>query len=211
MSWLNGKVSRVSWNTKFQCHSPHCYDHLKADTNLYLHVNRIIRSTGQFVDDVTARHFQGVHHFVPVISCTCFHQHLIALGAVPAANFSVLLLAVCLITYDPILDRTSGAVRGGATDRHTIFVPARSLFAELKAVSLPSVHLIQAGLLLALYEYANGQPERAFASIASRARMAYSAGIHRCRQQCVDDSAVGAAEAANTWWGIVICERNFAM
>ncbi|KAI8633679.1 hypothetical protein F5Y19DRAFT_470921 [Xylariaceae sp. FL1651] len=182
---------------------------VQAETSLYLQVNRTVRSTGQFVDDITARYFQGIHRFMPVVSRARFHRSLITLGSAPAADFSVLLLSICLITYDP----SAATIRTGGIDRHSILVSARSLFAQLQVVASPSVHLIQAGLLLALYEYAHGKPEAAFASIANCARMAYAAGIHRQRQRsdlsptCASGLTLDAEEAANTWWGLAICER----
>lgn len=84
--------------------------------------------------------------------------------------------------------------------------------------SPPSVYLIQARFLLALYDYMNGRPDDGFDSLAGCARMAYAAGIHRSNQTLLSqrlasnlegdsDSRPQAEEVANTWWGIVICER----
>ncbi|KAI1378394.1 hypothetical protein F4677DRAFT_443607 [Hypoxylon crocopeplum] len=184
-------------------------DPMALRTNLYIQVNRIIRSTGQFVDDITARYFQGIHHFIPVVSRTRFHDNLITLGATPAADFSILLLSICLITHNP----SPGTSRLETVDQHTIHVSARSLFAQLQAVLPPSVHLIQAGLLISMYEYAHGQVDQAFASITGCARIAYSARIHnrdftRRAQETGVVTELEAEEAFNTWWGLVICERT---
>lgn len=77
----------------------------------------------------------------------------------------------------------------------------------------PSIHLIQARLLLALHEYMQGRPEEAFEAIAGCARLGYAARIHRRDQHSEatesedPDLQLQAIEAANTWWGIMICER----
>lgn len=69
-----------------------------------------------------------------------------------------------------------------------------------------------------------GRPDDAFASIAGCARMAYAARLHLYNHPSLQppgfqeaatnvdtdvdtDLQLEAKEAANTWWGIAICER----
>ncbi|KAI9742754.1 MAG: hypothetical protein M1818_003483 [Claussenomyces sp. TS43310] len=79
--------------------------------------------------------------------------------------------------------------------------------------------MIQAGLLLVVYECIHGRLDVAFVTIAGSARMAYVARIHtRDRHQthithtagqiANTDLLLQAEEAANAWWGIVIYERR---
>jgi hypothetical protein len=195
-----------------------------SEASLYLHAHDLIRATGQFVDDISARYFQGLHRYLPVISRTRFHGSLITPGATPSAGFSVLLLSICLATTSPKLGwRTGDATNPRPVDRRSLHLATKSFFAQVQALFPPSVPLIQAGLLLAVYEYAQGRPDEAFVSIASCARMAYAARIHLCnrpspqppgspRAAPTTDTHTNTglqlqAEAANTWWGIIICER----
>lgn len=194
-----------------------------SEVNLYLQVHSLIRATGQFVDEVSARYFQGVHHHLPVISRTRFNSSLVTLGSTPSASFSVLLLSICLVTSSPELGRASGsATRTQQVDRRSLHLATRSLLAQAQAVFPPSLHLVQAGLLLSLYEFAYGCPDMALATIAGCARMGYAARIHvhiRPPQQAPGSLKTDVAtdrgtdywlrneEAANTWWGVVICER----
>ena len=185
---------------------------------MYPEVHGIIRATGQFVDDISARYFQGFHRHLPIISRTRFYNNLITLGATPAADFSVLLLTICLITHAPALGYQSGHGTTRSIEQQSLYLTARSLFAQVQVSCSPSVSLIQAGLLLAVYEYIHGRPDDAFVTIAGSARMAYAARIHardRLQTQMAHtachnggtDLLLQAEEAANTWWGIVICER----
>ena len=185
---------------------------------MYLQVHGIIRSTGQFVDDISARYFQGFHSHLPIISRTSFYNNLVMLGAAPAADFSVLLLTICLITHAPALGYQSRHGASRSVEQQSLYFTARSLFAQVQVSCSPSVPLIQAGLLLAVYEYTHGRPDDAFVTIAGSARMAYGARIHArdCHQTEMANTASHNAntelllrteEAANTWWGIVICER----
>lgn len=176
----------------------------QSEAGLYREVLRLIGETHQFLDDITATYFQqGIHRFLPVISRIRFQRSLITLGSVPSAGFSVLLLAICL----PKVDRES-----------SFYLATKSICAQVQRSFAPSIHLIQARLLLTLHEYVQGRPEEAFEAIAGCARMAYAARIHRLtRSSTAGDLDAGEfedpdlhlqeKEAANTWWGIAICER----
>lgn len=193
-----------------------------SQANLYLQIHGLIRQTGQYVDDVSARYFQSIHRYFPMISRARFHDNLITLGGTPPAGFSILLLAICLTTSSPELERrvrTTTDIKR-QIDRRSLYLAARSLFAQAQASFSPSVHLIQAGLLLAIYEYVIGRPDEAFTSIAACARMAYATRIHLCScalppwpwtSMLSADADIHlklqAHEAANTWWGVIICER----
>ncbi|KAL9623437.1 MAG: hypothetical protein Q9160_002330 [Pyrenula sp. 1 TL-2023] len=194
-----------------------------SEANLYLQIHGLIRQTGQFVDDVSVRYFQGIHCYLPIISRARFHNSLITLGGTPPAGFSVLLLAICLASSSPELERrVKPRADINRQDRRSLYLAARSLFAQVQASLQPSVHLIQAGLLLAIYEYVTGHPDEAFASIAACARMAYATRIHLCSSpsppwlwtsmvsaDADTDLKLQAHEAATTWWGIIIYERTF--
>ncbi|KAH7131697.1 hypothetical protein B0J13DRAFT_626759 [Dactylonectria estremocensis] len=188
------------------------------EANLYSQVLDLIRGTGQFVDDISARYFQGIHRYMPFISRRRFESGLTTLGATPSAGYSVLLLSLCLITSSPKLGWGTGCSRPAKDSRlvygRSLHLATKSLFAQVQGCYPPSVPLIQAGLLLAMYEYAHGQPDDAFVSIAVCARMGYAARLHLCKQASTDkdnnsDSVLGSEEAANTWWGLIICERAF--
>lgn len=176
-------------------------DPTAIDMTLYLQARRVIQTTGQFVDDISVRYFQGIHRHLPIISRKHFHDQLIHIGASPPPGFSILLLSICLLTYHPrLLPQTPPPV-----GREPLYLSVKSLFAQVQAFFPPSVDFIQAGVLLALYEYANGRPDDAFLSITGCARMGYASGLHRGRPTVFPAS--DDDEAVNTWWGIVICER----
>ncbi|KAL2830213.1 hypothetical protein BDW59DRAFT_170168 [Aspergillus cavernicola] len=177
---------------------------------VHLEVQNIIRSTGEFVDDLTARYFRNFHGHLPIISRTRFQRSLIATGAPPSADSSVLLLTICLIAYLPnpeLLPRDGDPPIIG---RQALYLATKALLAQVQGSLQPSIPLIQATLFLATYEYANGRPEAALVTIAGCARMAYAARIHDSRRHNMNgDSRLEVEEAGNTWWGIVISERAF--
>lgn len=191
------------------------------ESSLYLQVHGLIRSTGQFVDDISARYFQGFHHHLPIISRTSFCNKLITLGAAPAADFSLLLLSICLITLPhESAQQSTYPTTTLSVDQQSLHLTARSLFSQVQVAFPPSLHLVQAGVWLAIYEYAQGHPDDAFAFMACCARMAYRLGMQRhCHKPSTSNKSVkigsrkgsGLAlknrEAINTWWGMIIWER----
>ncbi|KAK8030428.1 hypothetical protein PG990_000162 [Apiospora arundinis] len=196
--------------------------------NLHRQVHQLIRASGRFVDDVSTSYFHGLHLYMPIVSRTRFHDNLVALCAIPSADFSVLLLSMHLVTLDPFVrDRTeknhrphdgaSSTTIGGSTKPDTqqsLYMTTKSLFAQVQSTVPPSIRLVQAGILIALYEYTRGEADQAFITISLCARLAYAAGLHRSVGRCPDvwdrhGARPEALEESNTWWGIVIWERAF--
>ncbi|VUC27893.1 unnamed protein product [Clonostachys rosea] len=184
---------------------------------VYAEVYGIIRDNGQFVDDITAHYFQGFHHQLPIISRTSFYNSLSASETAASADSSLVLLAMSLFTKTPVPGSEGQANSAHDTEkRQALYFALKSLYAQVQSCCSPSVPLIQAGLLLGMHEYMTGQPYNAFMSVSTCVRMAYATGIHKSRSHeyltCRNseyESLCQAQEAANTWWGIVICERTF--
>jgi hypothetical protein len=173
-------------------------------TSLYVHVNGLIRSSGRFVDDISAQYFKGIHRFTPTIARARFHDELITLGATPAADLSVLLLCMCLVAPDPESASDSASLQ-------RLYLAAKSILAQLQGALATSIHLIQAGILLGICEYIQDEPNTALSTIASSARMAYAARIHHrallSKPGADARDGLERLEARNTWWSVVIWER----
>ncbi|OKL61552.1 hypothetical protein UA08_03458 [Talaromyces atroroseus] len=172
-----------------------------SDSTLYLQILRMMQTTGQFVDDISARYFRGIHAFVPVVSHRRIHDQLVDFGTPPPAGFSILLLSMCLITYHPEF----ASPVPDPLDRETLYIATKTLFAQVQVSFPPSLDLIQAGIILATYEYANGKLHDAFSSIGLCARMGYTARLHLAKpvQDMNAEVYRKAQEDANTWWGII--------
>ena len=180
---------------------------MSVDAVLYSQVCRIIATYGKYVDDISVSYFQGVHRWLPIISRRRFHDRLMNLRGPATADFSVLLLAMCLVTSHPAEDSKSRA-----RDQETLYLSAKMLFAHAQSFTATSTHLIQAGLLIATYEYAQGLSDAAFVSIGTCARMAYAAGLsndalRQTHDQSSSPNRDSACENHNLWWGIILCER----
>lgn len=162
------------------------------DSLVYLQVLRIIRSSGQEVDDLVFRYFRGVHTSIPIVSYYRFFNTLHECQP-PSASFSVLLLSMCLATHHPMLIQNATMIK-----TESLYSATKAFYAQAQA-SLPlSLSIIQAGVIIALFEFSSDRVHEAFASIGNCARLGYTARLHL---------AQAGEEEANTWWGIIICER----
>ncbi|KAK9325348.1 hypothetical protein V1517DRAFT_191187 [Lipomyces orientalis] len=177
---------------------------LGLDGILHDQVHSIIRATGQFIDDVTVRYFRGIHEWIPVISRGSFQNRLINSSAPARADFSILLLSMCLITYRP------SRVTAQLINQDTMYFTTKMLFAHVQAFISSSPNLIQAGILISIYEYAHGKLDTAYNSIANCAKMAHAIGLHKLKSSLdpqENEASLGGDEEKNIWWGIVIYER----
>lgn len=168
-------------------------------------VHRIISATGLFIDDISVRFFRGMHLWIPIISRVRFQNEILSGRARSGADFSMLLLSMCLITYIP-----SERSEASALDLRSLYVSTKTLYAHVQAFIPVSTCLIQTGILISLYEYMHGRSDAAFMTIGLCARMAYAAGLHRriSSPPLVDhDAWLKAEEERNVWWAIVIYER----
>ena len=175
------------------------------DGVVHLQVCRTIWAYGKFVDEISVKYFQGVHRWLPVISRHRFNERLLNTQLQSKVDFSVLLLTMCLIT-----SHSGWGSPNKHIDEESLYMTTKLLFAHAQSLVPSSINLIQAGLLIATYEYAHGLSNAAYISIGACARMAFAVALHeRSGPQGLsnDQPCIKEEEERNLWWGIVICER----
>ena len=173
------------------------HDTLSLDATIPLEVLRIIAATDRSIDDISTRYFNGLHRWVPFYCPDRFGKDLVQFEVAPTAEFSLLLLCMCLVTYSPSEHLPVPLAHDA------LYFHVKTLFAQIHVLRRPSTHSIQAGILLSIYEYAHGQVEKALASIDLCARMAYQIGMNK------KPTRLGWSESWNTYWAIFIFERIF--
>ncbi|RDK38385.1 hypothetical protein M752DRAFT_307687 [Aspergillus phoenicis ATCC 13157] len=173
------------------------------ESALYLQVYRILRATGQNFDDVKVRYFRGMHTFLPIISPECLNYDLgNSQFAPPPTSVSILLLSMCLITYHPEFSYRQDIER---IDQASLYLTTKSLFTQVQSSSPDSLRLIQAGIIIAIYEYSSGRNNDAFATIGYCARMGISSRLHLTTPfQATGGPTAMQEEESNTHWGIFI-------
>jgi hypothetical protein len=174
------------------------------DSIVHSQVCHIFRADGKYVDAVATRYFQGVHTWLPIVARRRFLERLAHFQHISSADFSILLLAIGLITQHPSLDPSTNQ------DREVFYLATKTMFAKVQAFIPSSLCLVQAGVILSFYEYAHGMIEAAYVTIGTCARMAAAIGLNN--KQCsvemqASEAWVDDEEALCTWWGLVICDR----
>ena len=114
---------------------------------------------------------------------------------------------MCLITYYPVAAAGSDPL----VDQQSLYLATKMLFAQTQSLVPVSSSLVQASVLISVYEYAHGSFQNAHISIGVSARLASSGGLgafrHAVDEQEDSELFLEAEERRILWCGIVICER----
>ncbi|PYH69514.1 Zn(II)2Cys6 transcription factor [Aspergillus vadensis CBS 113365] len=170
------------------------------------HVYRIFQLADLSLQEISRRYFSNFHNWLPVVSYDLFQESLDRYNSPsrsPPVDFSVLVLGMCLVTLQPSKLHTH-------ITPHSLYATMKILFAEAQAILCVSTYLIQAGLLIAAYEYANGRPEAAHITMGSLARSAFAIGLADSSSWQTNDASIDSSERRerlNLWWGVIILER----
>ncbi|KAJ6136269.1 hypothetical protein N7512_001429 [Penicillium capsulatum] len=189
-------------------HSLPSHTQMPLDGVLHTHVSHVLHISQLPLAEVSGRYFDSFHHWLPVISRELLHGVSSMHGdGYPPADYSLLLLALCLVTLNPSDDITTQAM-----SPQTLYLEVRMLFTQVQAMINTSTRLVQTGLLLAAYEYASGNPHAAYISIGTCARIASVLGIDKSgwkyeRSESDLTSALHSFECQNIWWGMIVLER----
>ena len=171
---------------------------------LWTQVQRIVAALGMSQDEVADRFFDGIHTWLPIISPHGLRRTIHSLrDATAPPDFSALLLALCLVTFRP----AAKALDTFSTNLTSLYVTTKSVFAEAQTVVCASTAIIQAGTLLATYEYASGRIEAAYISVGLTSRMCQVLGIDHISESSISKGDLGTLEDLNVWWSIIILER----
>jgi Fungal specific transcription factor domain/Fungal Zn(2)-Cys(6) binuclear cluster domain len=174
------------------------------DEILNVHVYRIKLLTKVHVRDIDKRFFPNCYRWLPVLSPTLFNRALTSYeeqsSSPPLADFSLLLLALHLITW-----RQSDRVATNFSPE-SLYMTVRTLFGQVQAAICASTALVQAGLLIAAYDYACGRPHSAYILMGTCVRMALTLGLDKVGRN-IDQNDSKAREQYMVWCALVVLER----
>ncbi|KAH8807428.1 hypothetical protein F5884DRAFT_789231 [Xylogone sp. PMI_703] len=153
------------------------------------------------------RFVKNFQNWLPIVAPEQLKETIhLAEREMPAADVSVLLLSICLVTMHPHIELLGGIMRPTA-----LYMVVRMFYTQVQTVFQASAALVQAGLIISAYEYASGRLDSAHISIGACARMAQIVGIYEPVTN--KDLLVGTAPWSkeigrrNLWWAIIILER----
>ena len=146
-------------------------------------------------------YFQNIHRWIPVISQKLFYRRMTEFSQTRRADFALLLLCILLLIHYP----TSN------TKQEPLYEIAKIRYWYLHGSAEASIELLQAGILLATYEYGSSMIEASYKTTGLCALQASWMGLHnqgRPSDLLKDSDAwLENVERRNVWWAIIIRDR----
>ena len=112
------------------------------------------------IEHVVARYFSTTNTWFAIVDRVEFETLLNNTWVVPSAEMSVLLLGMSLITRLPQNNNLNGMA-------DSVYLSVRAMLSVVKAKVCLSIPLMQAELLIAMYETSHGMHEQAYMSVGS--------------------------------------------
>jgi hypothetical protein len=147
--------------------------------------------------DHVARYFNTIHTWLPVISQDRYYRWLSSFSDGQNPGFSVLMLSIILISTVP---QTSGT---------SLYLSIKSFIGVLEGIGINSLDLLQARLLVTVFEVGHGYLQAGNISIGAvaRAAMVNVPGIKQSVEALDCTEEMGKEEWAQAWCGILVIDR----
>ncbi|CZR56322.1 uncharacterized protein PAC_06210 [Phialocephala subalpina] len=164
-----------------------------------LYVSDLLGGDGK-VREMAITFFSTIHPWMPFISKTWAYKHLLSPLSPVHADSALLLLSIQLINWIP---------SASANPKTPMYTAAKQFFFELETAGSFSIRVVQAGLLILLYELGHCIYPSAYMSVGTCARQAVALGFDKDIKQ---GNTTGLSwdkveERRRVWWAIVILDR----
>jgi hypothetical protein len=173
----------------------------KAGVIVPSYVNELIGDT-RSADVATSYFFKHIHPWLPIISKRRFYQHFLNPLLQLREDTALLLLSIKLITWWPTANSNSA---------HTaLYLASKRYFTELQTAGIFSVPIVQASVLISLYELGHSIYPAAFLSIGVCARYGAVLELDKDITLHRSDSPIPwqeLEERRRLWWAILILDR----
>ncbi|KAH8812965.1 putative fungal-specific transcription factor [Xylogone sp. PMI_703] len=164
------------------------------------HILHLLGDMNQ-VRTTASKFFEHIHLWMPFISKKRFYQLYLQSPLQTRPDTALLILSLKLITTLPPTSPRN--------PRTPLYYAAKHFYLEVEGSSILSVLVLQAGVLLAIYELGHAIYPAAFLSISACARYAHILGIKVSKTVNTTRvlTLVEAEERRRVWWAIVILDR----
>ena len=201
-----GLPSRLSGPSISPLSSPRLFDDgnfIRTNVNNMI-TDKLKTSIGDISDirNAATKYFKSIHVWFPILSELSYYERFTSVFAQPCAEYSVLSLSMMLIITTPPGKETLDSFT-------SLYILVKSSIAIVEAANINSLEIVQARLLVSLFEFGHGMPA-AFISIAATVRAAVAIGLNQTiKSPCTDVSANCSKleECLRVWWGIVMLDR----
>ncbi|TAQ90820.1 hypothetical protein B7494_g878 [Chlorociboria aeruginascens] len=163
------------------------FSSIGIEADISAQIAAIIARSGETIPTIIASYFRTVDTWLPIISRENLQFYVDNANPIPIAHSSLLL---CM----SLAGSTSNTVRS------SIYTAAKALHSLLISSGNVSIEVVQAALLVCIYEQGHGIPESSQTTIAVCSRLGHTL-INNCRK-------MGAKEIQNTEIGR-LCENRY--
>jgi hypothetical protein len=171
----------------------------RPDLAVPLYVSDLLGGNGK-VRQMATTFFNNIHPWMPFISKTWAYKHLLSPLSPVHADSALLLLSIQLINWIP---------SAFANPKTPMYKAAKQYFFELETAGSFSIRVVQAGLLILLYELGHCIYPAAYMSVGTCARQAVALGFDKDIKQ-VNTTGLPwdkVEERRRVWWAILILDR----
>lgn len=154
------------------------------------------------IRQVAAEYFGTVNTWFTIVEQASFYEDLDNMFSARSAEVGLLVLCMLLITRTPQQTPGSNMQEG-------LYLSVKTTFTIVEAKVPLSKHLLQANLLIAMYEHGQSMPQQAYCSLGTCIRMTRAFGWHQ--QGFWTDERQKAAPAelkmcSLLWWATVFVD-----
>ncbi|KAI5460852.1 hypothetical protein BGZ63DRAFT_252260 [Mariannaea sp. PMI_226] len=163
------------------------------------------------VSQIIDNFFNSVHQFFPIVSKRWLSQHISTTGYRSSDFITLLHCMHALVPNSPSQPSPQVQVPNHRSLADAAYDKAKRCFQFVESRGIISVRLLQAALLLSLYEVSNAIYPPAFLTVGHCARLGQAMGIHDRRNVAqmfpVLMSWTAMEEIRRVWWGVIIMDR----
>jgi hypothetical protein len=147
--------------------------------------------------------FQSIHSWMAIVSKRRFYMHL--LHPMSRRQTELSLLAICMKLYCTV----PPVANDGRTDLYRI---AKQFHFEVETAGLMSLYVLQAGVIISLYELSQAIYPAAHLTVTACARCGVALGIDKLGLELIDSNNRGRKwieieEMRRVWWSILTLDR----
>ncbi|USW53994.1 hypothetical protein Slin15195_G073130 [Septoria linicola] len=147
------------------------------------------------------QYFITVHTYFPIVSKIRLYQHLANPAHAPGADIALLFLAMKLIISE---------LPDGMPPQTQLYADVKSFFSYVESQNGFSIQMMQALLLISLYELGHAIYPACYLSIGHAARLGHAMGLHqRDAPQMLPRSHTWTEqeEKRRVWWAVILLDR----
>lgn len=164
-----------------------------------LHIQSFLGDSTQ-IAETAVNFFSSVHNYLPVVSKKLFYDRL--LNPLQDTRADVALLCLCMGLS--IWSQTSQEL----DPQNDVYLAARRYAMELEASGVLTLPLLQACLLLSIYEIGHSVYPAAYISIGTCASYGFALGLNSTGTIYSEQfTGIEKEERRRVWWAIIIIER----